>query len=69
MNYQPWRVVVVRAWRHDGEVAVVLLVGAEPGSSVPRRRVTAGSVEAACAALASVLEELTAGPTGADTTD
>lgn len=68
MDPQPWRVVVVRAWLHDGGVAAVLLV-AEPGSSGPVPRVAAGSVEATCAALAAILEELTANPTGLKTAD
>jgi hypothetical protein len=63
MDSQPWRVVLVRAWVHDGKVAVVLLVGAEedwPGSA---RRITAGSVGEACSALADILGELTPDPT------
>lgn len=69
MESQPWRVVVVRAWLHDGKVVAVLLVGAEPGSPGPVRRIAAGSAEEACAVLATVLGELTADPTDAETTD
>ncbi|WP_405907350.1 hypothetical protein OG742_19960 [Streptomyces sp. NBC_00828] len=69
MESQPWRVVVVRAWLHDGQVVAVLLVGAEPGSPVPVRRVAAGSAEEAGAALAAALGELTADPTDPETTD
>ena len=64
----PWRVVVVRAWPHDGGVAAVLLV-AEPGSGVPARRIAAASVEAACAALDAFLRELTENQTGSQTVD
>ncbi len=63
MDSQPWRVVLVRAWPHDGEVAAVLLVGSEPGWPASARRVTTGSVEAACTALADILGELAASPT------
>ncbi|WP_405957264.1 hypothetical protein [Streptomyces phaeochromogenes] len=67
MESQPWRVVVVRAWLHDGQVVAVLLVGAEPGSPVPVRRIAASSVEEACAVLAAALRELTEGPTDPET--
>jgi hypothetical protein len=56
-----WRVVLIRAWPHDGEVAAVLFVESGPGSATPRR-VATGSVDAACAALADILGELTAVP-------
>ncbi|NGO08411.1 hypothetical protein G5C60_12465 [Streptomyces sp. HC44] len=69
MESLPWRVVVVRAWLHDGKAVVVLLVGAEPGSPVPGRRIATGSAEEACAVLAAVLGELTADPTDPDMTD
>jgi len=63
MESQGWRVVLVRAWLHDGQVAVVLLVGADDDWPESARRITAGSVDEACAALADVLGELTADPT------
>lgn len=63
MDSQPWRVVLVRAWLHDGQVAVVLLVGADDDWPASARRIAAGSVGEACAALADVLGELTADPT------
>jgi hypothetical protein len=69
MDPQPWRVVLVRAWRHDGDVAAVLLVGSEPDWPASARRVTTGSVDAACAALADILGELTAGSTSATPND
>jgi hypothetical protein len=59
MDAQPWRVVIVRAWLHDDEVAAVLLVGGEQSEVMPARRLTAGSIEAACAVLAAILGELT----------
>jgi hypothetical protein len=62
MDSQPWRVVLVRAWVHDGDVAAVLLVGSEPGWPASARRVTTGSVEAACTALGTILGELTTNP-------
>ncbi|MFK4100752.1 hypothetical protein ACI2L1_11880 [Streptomyces sp. NPDC019531] len=69
MESQPWRVVVVRSWLHDGQVVAVLLVGAEPGSAVPVRRIAAGSAEEACAVLAAVLGGLTVDSTDPETTD
>jgi hypothetical protein len=66
MDPQPWRVVLVRAWPHDGQVAAVLLVGSEPDWPESARRVTTGSIDAACAALADVLRELTTDPTPTD---
>jgi hypothetical protein len=69
MDSQPWRVVLVRAWPHDGEVAAVLFVGSQPGWPGSARRVTTGSVEAACAALADILGELTVDPTDTTPTD
>ncbi|WP_329241342.1 hypothetical protein OG223_01860 [Streptomyces sp. NBC_01478] len=69
MESQPWRVVVVRAWLHDGKVVAVLLVGAEPGSPVPVRRIAAGSAEEAGVVLAAVLGELAEDPTDPETND
>ena len=68
MEPEAWRVVVVRAWRHEGRVASVLLV-AGSGSSVPVRRVVVGSIDEACRALASLLRELTGAPTEPTTDD
>ncbi|MEJ2886319.1 hypothetical protein [Actinomycetospora aeridis] len=68
MPFEMWRVVVVRAWRHEAGVAVVLLVG-EPGAAVPVRRVATGSIDDACRSLATVLHELTETPTGSTTAD
>jgi hypothetical protein len=65
MDSQPWRVVLVRAWVHDGQVAVVLLVGAEEDWPASARRITAGSVDEACVALAGILGELIEDPTAA----
>ncbi|WP_416960417.1 hypothetical protein [Streptomyces sp. Agncl-13] len=69
MESRLWRVVVVRAWLHDGKVVAVLLVGAEPGSPVPVRRIAAGSAEEAGTVLAAVLGELTEDPTDRETND
>jgi len=63
MDSEQWRVVLVRAWLHDGQVAVVLLVGAEPDWPASARRISAGSIDEACTALAGVLGELTSDPT------
>jgi hypothetical protein len=63
MDSEQWRVVLVRAWIHDGQVAVVLLVGAETDWPASARRISAGSIDEACAALAGVLGELTSDPT------
>jgi len=63
MDPERWRIVVVRAWRHEAQVAAVLLVGAEPDADEPVRQVAVGSIEAACAELAAVLGELTQGAT------
>ena len=68
MQSEPWRLVVVRAWRHEAGVAAVLLV-AEPGAPAPVRRVAAGSFDEACRALAVLLQELTGAPTGSTTSD
>jgi hypothetical protein len=69
MQDEMWRVVVVvRAWRHQADVAVVLFVD-EPEASVPVRRVTAGSIDDACRSLADVLHELTDAATGPTTAD
>ena len=68
MEPEAWRVVVVRAWRHDGSVPAVLLV-AEPGSSMPVRRVAVGSIDEACRALGALLRELTGAPTESTTAD
>ena len=68
MQSEAWRVVVVRAWRHEGRVAAVLLVG-EPGAPNPVRHAAVGSIDEACHALSSLLQELTGTPTDATTTD
>lgn len=68
MHPDPWRVVVVRAWRHEGRVAAVLLV-TDPGTPEPVRYAAVGSVDEACRALGVVLQELTDAPTETTTSD